>query len=150
MPSTEYSPGASREFKMRKCAISIKRLLIILAIVVLGVWCAAMRNRSRHYAKLAASHWFRQEAFEENMYFQKNYLQAYQTRIDLKTRAYHEEVLLRDRQDFSHHGALWRKYEAAARRPWLSLKVESREPSWGGLFSPASDDRGEGRELSHR
>jgi hypothetical protein len=95
---------------------SVRRLIVAVAIVgiLLGVWLGLERRRER-FRELSDRHEVQAQLCEVRVFISK---------IERKPEAW----LAGNKARFEHHLAMMRKYQQAARRPWLPVAPDPPEP----------------------
>jgi hypothetical protein len=102
--------------------MTMRRWMVAVAIVAVGFGTWILLKRSRSYAALGAFH---AESEKEC----RRIVEAYEgSRFDAAIWKDWIAHVRRSRRLLPYHAALRRKYELAARRPWLPVESDPPEP----------------------
>jgi hypothetical protein len=101
--------------RLRRAPFTVRKLMLVVALAALSVWGVKLWGQSRYYLRLAQS------------YKYGEYLCRIQAALP-GSAAQPPERAAQLLAEADHNAAMARKYERAARNPWLPVEPDSPEP----------------------
>jgi hypothetical protein len=117
---------------MPRLRFTVRRMLIAVAIVAILCGGGVQIRRAIAFSQLASSHtsfglfWHSQEQWHRQ--FARSILESDRPRLSENDAAEQTEQAEKSKVLADYHAAMKAKYEAAARRPWLSVEPDPPRP----------------------
>lgn len=99
--------------------VTVRGLMVLVAVVAVAVWGGMMMRRSGNFLRRADNHRFLAAIFQGRV--EDSPATAADTSRVIEKRG-------RELRSLNHHSELARKYERAARYPWLPVAPDPPEP----------------------
>ena len=118
---------------MRLPRMTTRRWMVLVSMVALSITAERMRRTSLRFRRLAEYHANEEADYRKVAVQIPQILRAYDSRTYLGYAVVANAVLSPERAE--HHAALHRKYERAARYPWLPVEANPPAPEPEGIPS---------------